>query len=352
MGLMAKRRVVAALMGDGRIGLVEQDIPPVKPGAVLVEVKASLVSPGTEVGGWRQLKDQRSNPKPDAKPVPFGYANAGVVAEVGEGVTDLAVGDRVACMGGGYALHTDHAVVPHNLCALMPNHLSFEGGAYGHLAATAMNALRRGQPEFGEFVAVVGLGLVGMLTAKLHQLAGNYVIGWDTIAFRTELAGRRGIDAVVQVGVADEVEATNAFTGGMGLDAAVLVFGGPADATVASVEKCLKRSPDGHPMGRIVVVGGSRFAYNATLTNIDVRRASRTGPGYHDEGWEYGPDYPAVFMRWTTKTNLALCLRLMAEGKVDFAGLTTHRIPLGEVEQGVNAIIDDPDSILGVVFEM
>ena len=349
---MSDKRVVAALMGDGRIGLMEQDVPALKPGAVKVRVHASLVSPGTEVGGWRQLKARRDSPDPGARPKPFGYANAGVVVEVGEGVTDLAGGDRVACMGAGYALHTDWTVVPHNLCSPLPDGVTFAQGAYAHLAATALNALRRGQSEFGEYVAVVGLGIVGQLTARLYQLAGDYVIGWDTIAFRVELARRWGIDRTVQVGVEDAIETTRAFTGGGGLDAAVLAFGGEADAAVESVGKCLKVSSDGHPMGRIVVVGGPQFTYKSTLTNADIRRASRTGPGYHDEAWEYGPDYPAAFMRWTTKTNLALCLRLMAEGKLDVDILTTHTIPLAGVTEGIEAIIGNPDSILGVVFEM
>ena len=349
---MQGKRIVAAVMGNGHIGLIEQDVPPVGPGTVLVEVHASLVSPGTELGGWRQLAEQLAHPDPDAKPRPFGYANAGVVREVGEGVEDLAAGDRVACMGAGYAQHTDLAVVPHNLCVKLPDSVTFAQGAYGHLAATALMALRRGQPEFGESVAVVGLGLVGQLAAQLYRLAGNFVIGWDTIAARNEIAAGCGIDATVLVGAADEVAATRAFTGDYGVDAAVIAFGGDANQAVEALHQCLKRSPDGHVCGRIVVVGGASFTCTAATTNVDVRRSSRTGPGYHDEPWEVGDDYPPIFMRWTTRTNLALCIRLMAEGRLNVDALTTHTIALKDVDAGVSAILDAPNRILGVVFEM
>lgn len=350
---MSDKRIVAARMGDGRIGLVEQDVPEVGPGTVRVQVHASLVSPGTELGGWHALAAERGNPKPDAEPRPFGYANAGVVQAVGEGVDRFAPGDRVACMGGGYALHTNHAVVPHHLCAGLPDNVTFAQGSYGHLAATALNGLRRGQPEFGEYVAVVGLGVVGQLTAMLYQLAGNFVIGWDTIARRTEIARTWGIDEVVVAGAEDEVAATKAFTRDEGLDAAVLAFGGDANAAMASVYKCLKCTPDGHPMGRVIVPGGVKFEYGrGPITNADIRRAGRTGPGYHDEAWEHGADYPPVFMRWTTRTNLELIMRLISEGRLNVDSLTTHTIPVRDVEAGIAALLDAPEEILGVVFAM
>jgi threonine dehydrogenase-like Zn-dependent dehydrogenase len=347
-----QKRKVAAVCGDGHIRLVEQDVPELVPGAVLVNVRASLVSPGTELGGWRALRDSRDNPDTEKQPKRFGYSNAGVVAAVGEGVEEFSAGDRVACVGAGYALHTDHAVVPHNLCIALPDEVSFARGSYAMLLATAMQSVRRAEPEFGENVAIAGLGIVGQLTARLHQLAGNYVIGWDTIGFRTETAKRWGIDAVATIGVDDEVEVTQKFTRGYGLDTAVIAFGGNADKAVDSIVECMKISPDGHRMGRVVVVGGANFAYTKALTNMDIRRSSRTGPGYHDEAWEFGPDYPPVVMRWTTRTNLELCMRLLAEGKVDVDALTTHTVPLDLVDEETSKIIEDPDGVLGVVFTM
>ena len=347
-------RIVAATTGTGRIVLVEETVPPLRPGAILVEVHNSLVSPGTEVGGWRGLARQLEEPSPLEKPRPFGYSNAGIVAETAAGVTEFAPGDRVACIGNGYAQHTDVAVVPHNLCVPLPEGVTFAQGAYAMLAATALHAVRRTQPEIGESVAVLGLGVVGQLAARLFQLAGCYVIGWDMIPQRLEIARAWGIDATVPVGEVDEVEASRAFTGGYGLDAALFAFGGDATEAFNKVRYALKRAPDGHPYGRIVVVGGAHFTWThgAPLTNVDVRQAARTGPGYHDDAWEVGPGYPPVFMRWTTQTNLRLCMRLIAEGKLDVDALTTHTIPLPEVEAGIAAIIHRPDDILGVVFEM
>ena len=350
---LPNKRKVAAICGDGHLRLVEEDVPELVPGSILVEVHASLVSPGTDLGGWRQLNEKRKSPDPDTEPRPFGYANAGIVRAAGDGAR-FQVGDRVVCMGARYALHTDVAVVPHRLAVHLPDDVTFVQGAYAHLAATALHSLRRADLEFGETYAVAGLGLVGQLAAQLHCLSGNYVIGWDTIPFRTETAEKWGIHATVTVGAEDPVQVTHEFTGGCGLDGGLIALGGDAGEVVQNLSKCMKRSPDGHPMGVIVVVGGADFAFSdhqaAGLSNIDIRRAGRTGPGYHDEEWEFGLPYPPVFMRWTTTTNLELCMRLIAEGRLDVDVLTTHEIPLDEVDEGTSAALEHPDGMLGVAF--
>ena len=348
---MSTKRIMAARTGQGKLVVIEGDIPPLSPGMVLVEVHNSVISPGTELNSWCGLYEELQNPKPLPKPIPFGYGNAGIVRSLGEDVTRFKVGDRVVCIGAGYALHADYAVVPHNLCTKLPDGVSFLQGSYGMLAATALHTLRRGEPEFGENVLIVGLGIVGQLTAQLYQLAGSFAMGWDYIDNRVEIAGKWGIHGAVCLDDADHQEATKAFTHGSGFDAAIMAFGGEGTDTFKSVLKVLKRSPDGHTMGRIVINGNLTFTYSG-LNNVDVRRAARTGPGYHDSNWEVGSPYPPVFMRWTTTTNLDLCMRLLEEGKLDVDALTTHRIPLHDLEAGITQIIEEPNNILGVVLDI
>jgi len=346
---MNKKRIIAARQ-SGRIALIEASIPEVKAGSVRVRVHNSLVSPGSEVGGWRNLHSQRPSDRSEAHP--FGYANAGIVEEVGDGVSRFQAGDRIACMGGSYALHSNYAVVPHNLCVALPDNVTFAQGAYGHLAATAVHVYRRGQSGFGEFAAVVGLGVLGQLCAMVHQIAGSLIIGWDTIPFRTETARGWGIDAVAIPNQEDEVALTRNFTNQQGLDTAVIAFGGDANLAVQQLQKCFKSSPDGHLMGRLMVPGGAYFDFPRTITNMDICRVGRTGFGYHDEEWEFGTDYPSVAMRWTTQTNLKLCMRLISEGKFNVDAITTHTIPLEDVESRMAEVIQEPDKMLGIVFEM
>ena len=283
-------------------------------------------------------------------PKKFGYSNAGIIKETGVGVSRFKAGDRVACIGYGFALHTDFAVVPQNLCVLLPDNVSYEQGAYAMLLTTAMQSLRRCEPEFGERVAIVGLGLVGQLAAQLHQLAGNKVIGWARHQIQIDVAEKWGIDKVINSKVQNPVTESRNFTRGYGVDALVLAFAGPSGDVWKQCCDCLKKTPDGHLMGRVVIVGGAAVDIAWIPANIDIRIAARTGPGYHDDNWELGQDYPPVFMRWTTQTNLELCMELLDEKKVNTDALTTHRIPLEDAEKEVEKIIHNPDSILGLVF--
>ncbi len=350
---MAKQRLIGALDGTGHGCVIAQDIPPLTKGKVLVQVAVSLISPGTELSG---AKTARANGVSDpGTPKPFGYQNAGVVVEVGEGVTEFAPGDRVACMGAGFAQHANYAVVPKNLCCKLPDNVSFEQGAYGHLAITAMHAVRRAQPELGEFALMVGLGLVGQMAGRLAQIAGCYVMGWDMVPFRCQVAEGWGMEATSVVGQ-DDIEAkAKEFTRGYGFDWAVMAFGGDGTKALESVKKVMKLSPDTHQMGRVSLVGGLKTLCNwgAGLGNLDLRCSARSGPGYHDDAWEIGEtEYPPVFMRWTTRTNMEFALRLMSEGKLDVDSLTTHKVPLADIDEVVSAHIESPEATLGTLLVM
>lgn len=348
-----RTRQVGAIDSSGHGCVITQEMPSVGKGTVLVEVYSSLISPGTELSSARAA---RLNPPVESSvPTPFGYQNAGIVIEVGEGVNDFKPGDRVACMGAGYAQHTDYAVVPKNLCALIPDNVDFKEAAFAHLAMTSLQAIRRGQPELGEYLLVVGLGLVGQMAARLGQIAGMYVMGWDTIQFRTEIAKKWGIEDAVVVGSEDEISRADAFTRNLGFDMSVMAIGGDGTKALQNVQRVMKVSTDGHSMGRICLVGAlsTLCQWGAGLGNLDLRCSARTGPGYHDDAWEHGEyEYPKTFMRWTTRSNMEYVLRLMSEGKLDVKALTTHILPLDEIDKAVSAHIEQPDKTLGTILLM
>lgn len=331
---------------------IEESMPELGKGMVMVKTGASLVSPGSEFGGgWIALRQMQIHPE-ERPPKPFGYSSGGTVVTLGEGVDRFKQGDRVCCIGARYAQHADYSVVPQNMVFPIPESMTFAQASYAMLLGTGLQALRRGKPEMGEYVAVVGLGLVGLLTARLAELAGCRVIGWDTSPERLAYAAKLGIEATVQVGKEDPVDKTMEFTGGHGLDHGVIALGGDASRPYDSLMECMKVSPDGHAYGNITIVGGADFHYKKNLSNVNIVRSSRTGPGYHDKAWERGASYPPVFVRWDTGRNIEYCLELVSNGRINVDALTTHTIPFEKVEEQTTEATLNPETILGMVFEM
>ena len=348
MNRPAKRRV-AAIDGCGRFVLVEDDVPSPQPGQVLVRNQASLISPGTELMG---VRPRRENPNPDAPPRKFGYSSAGVVIEAGKGCEDLPVGLEVACMGGGYAQHSDYVAVPRNLTVPKPDGLSFPEAAFAHLGATALHAIQRGEVRIGENLLVAGLGMLGQFCVQFGKICGAHVVAMDLLPMRRELAAKGGADLVLDASQ-DNIERANEFTRGYGLDCAVIAFGGDATESVEQIAQMMKLTPDGHPMGRLVIVGGAQFQtrnWPVAVGNMDIRPSARPGPGYHDAQWEHGRDYPPVFVQWHTRRNMEEVLRFIAEGRLNVEMLVTHRLPLEDFAQGAEALVSAPDTALGVIL--
>jgi len=342
-------RRLLTLDGAGRISIEDQPVPELKPGQLLVEVRACCISPGTELGS---VPERRRNPNPDAPKRPFGYSNAGIVVDRGPRCDDIAQGTGVACLGAGYALHATHAVVLRNLAVPIPAEVTFEAAATNHLAATGLHAVRRGGFTIGEHVAVAGLGIVGQFTAQLAALAGAHVLGIDGIQLRRQAALDTGLIEAAVNPAEDTAVLGREFSRGYGFDGGVIAFGGDATPALRMIAGLLKQSPDTHRMGRIVIVGAARIdhGFAAELGNVDVISSARPGPGYHDEAWEHGQDYPPVFVEWTTRRNVEECLRLMATGRLKTEPLITHRVPLAEAPAACEMLIDRPAEALGVIL--
>ncbi len=343
-------RKVVALDGKGVISVLEQPIPEPQPGEVLIKVHSSMISPGTELGG---VKARRANPT-DAPPRPFGYQNAGDVIALGEGVTRFQIGDKLACMGIGDSLHATHSRIPVNLCVPIPDGVSYDEAASAHLGATALHAIRRARLQLSEFVVVVGLGVVGQFASQLARLSGAYVMALDRLPLRLQVAQETGADRVVNTLEQDPVQVAKTFTRGYGMDCAIIAFGGEGTEAFKQVVAMMKVTPDTHQMGRIVIVGGAEITHQfaASLGNLDVLSAARTGPGFLDHAYEHGRDYPPVFVRWTTQRNLEEILLLTASGKLNINAFITHRFPLDEAPAACEELIQHPDRAIGVVLRM
>ena len=90
----------------------------------------------------------------------------------------------------------------------------------------------------------------------------------------------------------------------------------------------------------------------ASTGNIEVRSASRTGAGYHDSEYEYGKTYPNAFVQFTTQRNLREIVQLISEGRLHVDALTTHTMPIEDVNDAATLLVDSPDKAMGIILEM
>ncbi|MCX7887557.1 MAG: bi-domain-containing oxidoreductase, partial [Verrucomicrobiae bacterium] len=316
---------------------VEVPPPAAGPGEILVKNAFSLVSAGTErstvemgqaslLGKARQRPDlarqvlntlRREGLRATINKVrsrldqwkALGYACAGVVVEVGEGVTDLGPGDRVACGGQDRASHAEFVAVPRNLCAKIPEGVALEHAAFTTLGAIALHGVRQADVRLGETVAVLGLGLVGQLTVQILRAAGCKVVGWDPQPEACALAG-------VKPGEPDSADAV--------IVAAATNSSEPMDM---AAELCRDR-------GRVVLVGrtGTELPREVFYRKELEFRVSRSyGPGRYDPIYEdKGVDYPIGYVRWTEQRNMEAFLWLLAEARVNVAPLISHVFPIEE----------------------
>ena len=334
--------VLQVAMSGGEVRVVEVPEPVVRRGAVLVRTSHSLISAGTESagigsGGRRENLVLRAIRNPAlvkkvmdrvashglastaelvrtriSTEMPSGYSCAGVVVDVGEDVTDIRKGDRVACAGAGYANHAGVNVVPRNLVALVPDGVSFEEAAFGTLGAIALQGVRRAEPGLGDRVAVLGLGLLGQITAQMLKASGAVVIGVDVRPERVARAQALGLDAGFTISERDFVAGVLERTGGRGADAVIVTAaGGDAGLLNKAFEACRRK-------GRVVLVGDVPIRIQRDKIykkEIDFLISTSYGPGRYDPSYEEkGQDYPFGYVRWTEGRNLEDVLRQIASG--------------------------------------
>jgi predicted dehydrogenase/threonine dehydrogenase-like Zn-dependent dehydrogenase len=247
----------------------------------------------------------------------------------------------------GYASHAELVSVPVHLCALAPDSVTPESAAYATLGAIALQGIRQAEAKLGEGVAVIGLGLVGLLTVQLLRAAGCTVIGVDP----SENARKRALacGAALAVEPAGAAAAGASATRGIGADA-VIICAATAGNDPLQLAGELARS-----RGRVVMVG---------LTGMEVPRElffrkeltfalSRSyGPGRYDPQYEeQGLDYPVDFVRFTEQRNLQAFLDLAAAGRLDTALLTTHRFDLADAPRAYALLQEAGADRAGVVLK-
>src|SRR5436309_11873195 len=361
----------------GSIGVVDLPEPALRPGMLLVRNAFSVISPGTERNAVKLGRDSllaTARARPDLvrrvldtvrregvlaayrkvqtrldELRPLGYASAGTVVAVGAGVEGLfRQGDRVACAGAGYASHAEVVAVPANLSARVPQDVGLEAAAFATLGAVALHGVRQARPALGDRVAVIGLGVLGLLTVQLLRAAGVRVIAFDLSPDLARRARDLGAEACGAGTTDDQVATALGWTDGVGLDGVIVTAASSTDAPmIAAAGMCRER-------GRVTAVGLVPFGLPREIAyqkELELTIARSYGPGRYDPAFEeQGLDYPIAYVRWTETRNLEGFLQLVAERKVDPLALVTHRFGIEEAGRAYELLVDAQAQPLGIVL--
>lgn len=366
---------------NGAITVEEVPVPQLLPGCVLVSVAASVVSAGTERTSAefaRKSLLQKARARPDLVrnvirklqrdgifsaiqtvqsrldvPQVPGYSSAGTVIAVGEGVTDIQPGDRVACAGASFAVHAEIACVPRLLLARIPargnSPIPFEWAAFGTLGAVALHGVRTAEAKLGDMVAVIGLGLLGQLTVSLLKVAGCHVLGMDIDAERTQRALKMGADAVADSASAFRDLCAQA-SRGIGIDSVLIAAETPSSDPV-NLAGAIAR--DRAIVVAVGTVGMEIERKDFYEKELDFRISRSYGPGRYDTAYEQkGRDYPIGYVRWTETRNMEAFVELLSEGKFNLEPLITHRFPIEDAPAAYELIMGKShERFLGVVIQ-
>lgn len=340
---------------SGATVLEEVPVPQVKSGCVLIQKTRTLVSLGTErmlveFGKANLIDKARQQPdkvkqvldkiKTDGlqptleavfnklgQPLPLGYCNVGKVVAVGRGVTEFVVGDRVASNGN----HAEYVCVPKNLVAKIPDNVTDEEATFTVIGSIGLQGIRLLNPQLGECVVVIGLGLIGLVAVELLRANGCKVIGIDFDQQKVDIAKDKGIYAINPKSGIDPVKYVEEMTGGVGADGVLITASAKGDEVIH--QACLMS----RKRGRVVLVG---------VIGLNMRRddfykkelsfqvSCSYGAGRYDEEYENkGHDYPLAYVRWTEKRNFETILGAISSKVLDVQPLITEVVDLADYSE-------------------
>ncbi|MBL7070869.1 MAG: Gfo/Idh/MocA family oxidoreductase [Candidatus Omnitrophica bacterium] len=347
----------------GKLALKDVPYPMRKANGLLVKTANSIISVGTEksiidfarknlIGKARARRDllKRAVGKVNKEglvkvfresmsrldePFPLGYSASGTVVETGENVKSFNAGDRVAIAGSDYAHHAEYNFVPEDLCFSIPKkrtheYLDFEDASFCMMGGIAVNGINEAELEPASSVAVIGLGLLGLLTAQILRGLGHKVIGIDIDDEKVSIARKLGFEHSINANKDDAVKLSMSATDNKGVSGVLITADSKGNKPIDIAQRIAAYK------GRIVLVG---------VCDINLDR-------------KYFWDKELVFKvskiagsGEAERKNIECFLRLMAEDKVSVKGLITHRFDFNQAISAYEMVLGGRSPSVAVVLE-
>lgn len=359
--------------------IITEEIPErvLEKGYIKVQTKFSCISMGTELAtvassGKTLLDRIRENPKNLIKGLnllkekgisgtkvtldnsfgtwqSIGYSASGIVLEVAEDIKNIKVGDRVACAGGNYATHSEIMIVPKNLVVKIPEKVTLKDASSVAIGSIAMQGVRRADVRLGEWVCVIGLGLLGQLTIQILKAAGVHVIALDIDQARIEEAKNLKIKNVFNSNREDIYTKVKALTGGMGVDSVIITAATKSSLPLKQAFNICRKK------GKVVLVGVVDINIDRTdmyEKELEFLISTSYGPGRYDSTYEEnGIDYPYHWVRFTENRNMIEYLKLIENKKIDLTKMYGKEVSINNADKVYESLIENSNRPLMQVFK-
>lgn len=362
-------------VNNGTVDLMDTPAPTVKENMVIIETLYSVVSAGTErsltsFGGKNLI--QKALERPDQvkkvtekmstdgilttvenafgrlkEPMPMGYSAVGKIVATGTGVTEVAVGDTVAAVGQAY--HSEINRVGKNLVVKVPKEVDdIRQVAFAALGGIALEGIHQAEIIPGETVAVIGMGLLGHIAARILYAYGCDVIGYD-VTNKTLPATR--LKAFINSTDDNAVDITKSLTQGRGVDKVIITAATDSNAPLELSEEITR------DRATICMIGVTKMELDRRSfyqKELNFKMARSYGPGrYHSDYEDAGFDYPIGYIRFTEGRNVEEFVRLLATKRLDLADLITHVISFSDAAKAYDMITNNPshEKYIGVLLK-
>ena len=366
-------------LGSGEMVIQEIPYPQLGKGMIIVKNHFSIISAGTEgstvVAARKNLLGKAKERPQQVKQVldvlkkqgliqtyraitnkldaysPLGYSCAGEVIEVGENVSGFQVGDYIACAGAGYANHAEIVAVPVNLCVKLAVDANLMNAAYNTLGAIALQGVRQADLRLGETCAVIGLGLLGQITALLLKSAGINVIGIDVSENAVATAvNNNAVDLGIKRDNATIESKILNFTKGIGVDSVIIA------AATSSLDPINFAGLITRKKGKIIILGAVPTGFDRDpfwyRKELELKMACSYGPGRYDPDYEEkGIDYPVAYVRWSEKRNMEAFQNLLETKKINIDYLTTHVFNFQDAPKAFDLVVNKSEIFIGIAIK-
>ncbi|MBS7642298.1 MAG: zinc-binding alcohol dehydrogenase [Candidatus Bathyarchaeia archaeon] len=326
------RRGVGVVFKDkGVVSLEEFDIDSLEPGRLLVKTLYTLISPGTETAFLLGLPNT-----PATYPQYPGYSNVGIVEDIASDIRGFSIGDIVASPSRHASIVAPRAENTFKI----PGSIDPIEASFFYLSAIALQGVRKSEPEIGESAVVLGLGLVGQLTAQLLALCGVIpVIGVDLYDYRIEVARSLSIDYGLNPSKIDTVSEVYRITDGRGASIVIESTGNP-EAINLALKLAGRR-------GRVILLGSTRGLSTVNFYS-DVHRKGLIIIGAHNS---IRPRSESSRWYWTIRDDVELVFKLLSMKRLRVRELISSILEYRQAEEAYKLLIDHKDRVISVVLD-